>query len=249
MNVVLLLLKIWLVRVFGFNNMNLIYLSVLLIGLNVRTVLNMMPQMLEEEDEYDESIEIESSSISVFDDGDATESFADQNSTNLYESEEILTVTTTLKYDENESIAVQSKVSELSAVLKATIHRIRQSYKKMDIVFLIDSSSSVGKSNFQSELKFVVKFLSDFNVSYNYTRVSIVTFSSQGKIVCIKQISFIRRQPLFLSISLKVRHVDHISEVSENNDKCQLLNFEIPKIRFFGGGTFTAGALKQARVS
>lgn len=85
----------------------------------------------------------------------------------------------------DDALAAESKVFELSTVLKATIHRIRQQYKKMDIVFLIDSSSSVGKSNFRSELKFVTKFLSDFNVSFNYTRVSIVTFSSQEKIVRI----------------------------------------------------------------
>lgn len=75
------------------------------------------------------------------------------------------------------------KVNELSVVLKRTIHRIRQRYKKIDVVFLLDASSSVGKRSFLSELKFVRKFLSDFNVSYNYTRVSLVTFSSQGKIV------------------------------------------------------------------
>lgn len=75
------------------------------------------------------------------------------------------------------------KVNELSVVLKRTIHRIREKYKKIDVVFLLDASSSVGKSSFISELKFVRKFLSDFNVSYNYTRVSLVTFSSQGKIV------------------------------------------------------------------
>lgn len=84
----------------------------------------------------------------------------------------------------DEAIAAEARVHELSAVLKSTIHRIRQQFKKMDIVFLIDSSSSVGKSNFHSELRFVIKFLSDFNVSYNYTRVSIVTFSSQEQIVC-----------------------------------------------------------------
>lgn len=82
------------------------------------------------------------------------------------------------------NISIDTKINELSAILKTTIHRIRKQYKKLDIVFLIDSSSSVGKSNFHSELKFVTKFLSDFNVSFNYTRVSIVTFSSQKKIVC-----------------------------------------------------------------
>lgn len=84
----------------------------------------------------------------------------------------------------DDTIAADARIHELSAVLKSTIHRIRQQFKKIDIVFLIDSSSSVGKSNFRSELRFVIKFLSDFNVSYNYTRVSIVTFSSQEKIVC-----------------------------------------------------------------
>lgn len=93
-------------------------------------------------------------------------------------------VTNQLRIDEIH--AVDARIHELSAVLKQTIHRIRQQYKKMDIIFLIDSSSSVGKSNFHSELRFVIKFLSDFNVSYNYTRVSILTFSSQEKIVCYK---------------------------------------------------------------
>lgn len=79
--------------------------------------------------------------------------------------------------------SIEIKINDLSAVLKQTIHRIRQKYKKIDVVFLLDASSSVGKSSFLSELKFVRKFLGDFNVSYNYTRVSLVTFSSQGKIV------------------------------------------------------------------
>lgn len=88
-----------------------------------------------------------------------------------------------LKIAIDEINAVDARIHELSTVLKQTIYRIRQQYKKMDIIFLIDSSSSVGKSNFHSELRFVIKFLSDFNVSFNYTRVSILTFSSQEKIV------------------------------------------------------------------
>lgn len=42
--------------------------------------------------------------------------------------------------------------------------------------------------------------------------------------------------------------MDQISEPDEDNDKCKLLHFEVPKIAFAGGGTFTAGALKQAKV-
>lgn len=100
---------------------------------------------------------------------------------------EAITAQTQLKIPfqliETTTPSIEVKVNELSVVLKRTIHRIRQKYKKIDVVFLLDGSSSVGKNSFLSELKFVRKFLSDFNVSYNYTRVSLVTFSSQGRIV------------------------------------------------------------------
>lgn len=111
---------------------------------------------------------------------DASNDDMDESTTEVNDIPEKTTKQITI----DDVLAAEIKVQELSAVLKTTIHRIRQQYKKMDIVFLIDSSSSVGKSNFQSELRFVIKFLSDFNVSFNYTRVSIVTFSSQDKIVC-----------------------------------------------------------------
>lgn len=45
-----------------------------------------------------------------------------------------------------------------------------------------------------------------------------------------------------------MRHVDHISEADSDNDKCKLLNFQVPAIDFAGGGTHTANALKQAQV-
>lgn len=43
----------------------------------------------------------------------------------------------------------------------------------------------------------------------------------------------------------KVRHIDHISEADPDNDKCKLLNFQMPTIEFSGGGTHTADALKM----
>lgn len=78
---------------------------------------------------------------------------------------------------------VNSKIETLSTDFKKSINRLRALNNKIDVIFLIDSSSSVGKNNFMSEIKFVKKLLSDFNVSYNTTRVSLITFSSQGKIV------------------------------------------------------------------
>lgn len=100
-------------------------------------------------------------------------------------------VTSTTIDSINETIAIESDLEQLSKILKSFTHGIRQNHKKIDIVFLVDSSSSVGKANFRNEIKFVVKFLSDFNVSYNYTRVAIITFSSNDKIVGV--ISLIER--------------------------------------------------------
>lgn len=79
--------------------------------------------------------------------------------------------------------ANKSKVDILSKIFKNSVQNLRQKTKRVDLVFLIDSSSSVGKVNFLSEIRFVKKMLGDFNVSFNYTRVAIVTFSSLGKIV------------------------------------------------------------------
>lgn len=135
-------------------------------------------------------------------------------------------ITINLDGNKLEDITTKSKVDLLSGVFKKNIEKLKDKNKKLDIVFLVDASSSVGKANFESELKFVKKLLSDFPVSYEYTRVSIVTFSSQGKII---------------------RHVDQISKPSQVNDKCSLLNHELNKIEFTGGGTHTFGAFEESQ--
>lgn len=155
-----------------------IYLYLILFSISTRLCL--VAESVENVDyiDLDDKLNLDESNELMVNVTDVADNEISESSTalNLVES--------TTKQTADETVVVDSKVHELSAVLKSTIHRIRQQFKKMDIVFLIDSSSSVGKSNFRSELKFVVKFLSDFNVSFNYTRVSIVTFSSQEKIVC-----------------------------------------------------------------
>lgn len=86
--------------------------------------------------------------------------------------------------DANEvNLVIESEIELLSSTFKKTIKKIKEKYKKVDILFLIDASSSVGKVNFLNEISFVKRLLSDFNVSYNYTRTSLISFSSQGKIV------------------------------------------------------------------
>lgn len=80
----------------------------------------------------------------------------------------------------------KSKFQKSSETFKSAITKLKKGHKKIDLVFLIDSSSSVGKLNFYSEIKFVKKVLADFTVSYNNTRVGVVTFSSAGKVVSDK---------------------------------------------------------------
>lgn len=46
----------------------------------------------------------------------------------------------------------------------------------MEIVFVVDSSGSVGSNNFPSEIKFVTRFLADFHISHDQTRVAFVNF-------------------------------------------------------------------------
>ena len=54
--------------------------------------------------------------------------------------------------------------------------------QRIELVFLVDASASVGAENFFNEIKFVKKLLADFAVSYNQTRVAVVTFSSKHKV-------------------------------------------------------------------
>ena len=99
---------------------------------------------------------------------------------------------------------------------------------KVELVFLIDASASVGLENFQSELNFVKKLLADFTVEPSGTRVAIVTFAGIRDVI---------------------RNVDQISRNEENDQKCQLLRKLLGNITYAGGGTYTLGALLEAYVS
>lgn len=45
-----------------------------------------------------------------------------------------------------------------------------------------------------------------------------------------------------------MRHIDQITLAKKENDKCTLINSDVPKIQFIGGGTYTYGALLEAQV-
>lgn len=77
------------------------------------------------------------------------------------------------------NVLFRAVVSANYITFKSQIDSLK-TVKKLDIVFLVDGSSSVGLSNFESELNFVKKLLSDFTVSENGTKVSVVVFGSHA---------------------------------------------------------------------
>ena len=123
----------------------------------------------------------------------------------------------------------ESKVETLGAVLKRHIKALKDtSNKQIDIIFLVDSSTSVGKHNFVDEIKFVKQLLSDFTVDVTHTRVSVITFSSRERVV---------------------RQIDYLDEKQKDRHKCRLLEDDLRKVTYSGGGTYTLGAFLEARVS
>ncbi|XP_077500331.1 sushi, von Willebrand factor type A, EGF and pentraxin domain-containing protein 1-like isoform X2 [Amblyomma americanum] len=123
-----------------------------------------------------------------------------------------------------ESTPQRERLDSLGAVLKRHVAKLR-SAPRVELVFLVDSSSSVGADNFVNELRFVRKLLADFTVSYDRARVALVTFSSKQKVV---------------------REVDHITRPSTGNHKCALHNRQLAAVKYSGGGTFTLGAMQEA---
>uniref|UniRef100_A0ACB8ES77 Sushi, von Willebrand factor type A, EGF and pentraxin domain-containing protein 1 n=1 Tax=Sphaerodactylus townsendi TaxID=933632 RepID=A0ACB8ES77_9SAUR len=122
--------------------------------------------------------------------------------------------------------AAEGKVAKLGRLFKRQVRRLRERSGRLELVFLVDESSSVGAANFRSELRFVKKLLSDFPVVPAATRVAIVTFSSKHNVV---------------------PRVDYISPPARpRQHKCALLGREIPAIGYRGGGTYTKGAFQQA---
>lgn len=128
----------------------------------------------------------------------------------------------------NLSESAESKVERLGLAFKQNVRKLREKSLCLDLVFLVDESSSVGANNFLSELRFIRKMLSDFPVAPENTRVALVTFSSKTHVVT---------------------RVDHISAPKSHQHKCSLFNKEIPAINYRGGGTYTKGAFQRAAVS
>ena len=128
------------------------------------------------------------------------------------------------------STKTKIKVDLLGETLKHHIVQLKKtSNRKVDLIFLVDSSGSVAYTDYENELKFVSKLLSDFTVDRHTTRVAVITFSSKGYIH---------------------RGVDHMTRPSDDLHKCTLLEEELPAVKhnYSGGSTYTLGALLEALV-
>ncbi|XP_071447796.1 sushi, von Willebrand factor type A, EGF and pentraxin domain-containing protein 1-like [Hetaerina americana] len=129
-----------------------------------------------------------------------------------------------------ENTHVKSRADILGGTLKRLLRKLKEADDpRLELVFLVDSSASVGAEHFFNEIRFVRKLLSDFTVSNNAVRVALVTFSSRNRVI---------------------RHIDHLSPHSSRhkNNKCNLMQEEFPRITYTGGGTYTLGAMLEAEA-
>ncbi|KAG8130470.1 hypothetical protein E2320_017144, partial [Naja naja] len=134
----------------------------------------------------------------------------------------------TLLTESPAAAATGNKVEKLGRAFKRQVRQLREKSDRLELVFLVDESSSVGQANFLSELRFVKKLLSDFPVVPTATRVAIVTFSSKNNVVP------------------RVDYISPPARAQQRQHKCALLSREIPAIGYRGGGTYTKGAFQQA---
>ena len=124
----------------------------------------------------------------------------------------------------------KDKLQHLGDTLKSQVEELRRTPNhQLELVFLVDSSSSVGFDDFQNELKFVKKLLADFTVDAYNTRVAVVTFSSESRVI---------------------RHINQLetNDGRKEHHKCSLLQEDMPKINYAGGGTYTLGAFLETKV-
>ena len=124
----------------------------------------------------------------------------------------------------------KEKLEHLGDILKSQVEELRRTPNQvLELVFLVDSSTSVGAKDFQNELKFVKKLLADFTVDEHNTRVAVVTFSSESRVI---------------------RHINQLETHNgrKEHHKCSLLQEDMPRIHFAGGGTYTLGAFLEAEV-
>ncbi|XP_078615554.1 sushi, von Willebrand factor type A, EGF and pentraxin domain-containing protein 1-like isoform X2 [Branchiostoma floridae x Branchiostoma japonicum] len=91
---------------------------------------------------------------------------------------------------------------------------------RADIVFLLDSSGSVGEQNFQTEITFVENFLSQLTISPQASRVAVVSFDDVAR--------------------------THIDYIKYPKNKCSFLR-ELKTVKYSGGSTNAEDAFRLAQ--
>ena len=92
--------------------------------------------------------------------------------------------------------------------------------KVADVVFVVDTSGSIGRPNFERIKEFIKDVVLTFDVDYRYTRVGLIEFSTTPKIEF---------------------------KLFEKNNITELLD-AIDNITYSGGGTSTSDALELMRL-
>ena len=126
----------------------------------------------------------------------------------------------------------RAKLQEMAKILRNSVRRLKYDNKRpTELIFIIDSSKSVGDKNFSMMIGFVRSMLSDIEVDTNSTRVSVITYSSPSRVN---------------------RHLDYLQpnlrEGYDLRNKCSL-KYDLDKIPYDGGQTYTLGGFLEGQVS
>ena len=95
--------------------------------------------------------------------------------------------------------------------------------QKSDILFLLDTSSSLSRNDFSEEKKFVANLLNEISVSFEATYVEVIPFGTEASIF-----------------------IDQISNPSLTKNKCTL-NEKLNTLDHIGGMTNMKGAFQLAK--
>ena len=115
----------------------------------------------------------------------------------------------------------RDRLRDTAATFKSTFELFQNA--PVDMVFVLESSGSVGADFFDCEIEFVKQLTSMFSISYNLTRIAVVVFSSCDKVYT---------------------YIDYISEPNGKN-KCTFKQ-DLNTIKYKSGMTCTGGGLQRA---
>eukprot|EP00058_Branchiostoma_floridae_P028488 XP_002613979.1 hypothetical protein BRAFLDRAFT_67440 [Branchiostoma floridae] len=109
-------------------------------------------------------------------------------------------------------------LAQVASTFQNQVNKYQDS--RADIVFMLDSSGSVGENNFQTEITFVENFLSQLTISPQASRVAIVSFDDAAR--------------------------THIDYIKNPKNKCSFLR-ELKTVKYTGGSTNAEDAFRLAQ--